>query len=36
MAGVGLQIVAEDAASLTMIDIPRGKYMGRRIGGAAV
>jgi resolvase-like protein len=34
MARTGAQAAAEDAASLTMIDIPRGKYIGRRVGGS--
>jgi hypothetical protein len=34
MARAGAQAAAEDAASLTMIDIPRGKYIGRRVVGS--
>jgi hypothetical protein len=32
VAGAGAQAAAEELASLTMIDIPRGKYLGRRLG----
>jgi hypothetical protein len=34
MARADAQVAAEEAASLTMIDIPRGKYIGRRVGGS--